>query len=283
MPLTREQIGALLGRPVHAATLAEGGLVNTVYRVDANGGPFALRLFSAGAAGREKEQRLLERLAPVLPVPEIVDVGHAHLLTRWIEGLTLNAFRRAANGEVPPRWADQLGALVARIALMEADALVETRRPLADVVAHARRCLQAGTARARMGAALADVLDAQLSDLAPSGDVHLCHGDLGARNILVSPGGDIAGLIDWEDAFRGSALYDVGSLFRYPRRFDDAFGARFATAYREAGGTLRDDWRRTALLVDACRQIDTLEEPVSRPAVFSEVIELLQTLAFSST
>ena len=110
----------------------------------------------------------------------------------------------------------------------------------------------------------------------------LAHGDLGGRNILVAPAGKdgwrIAGLIDWEDAFTGWALWDVGSLLRYRGRFDQAFCERFERAYRDAGGELPEDWLGMARLLDASKQLATLDVERDRPAVFSDCRELLELL-----
>ena len=53
----------------------------------------------------------------------------------------------------------------------------------------------------------------------------------GGRNILVRAtegGWEIGGLIDWEGVAEGAACWDVGSLFRYPRRYLPQFRALFA-------------------------------------------------------
>ena len=110
----------------------------------------------------------------------------------------------------------------------------------------------------------------------------LVHGDLGGRNILVVPLNDggwrISGLIDWEYAFSGAALWDVGSLFRYSRRYTETFRQRFARGYRHAGAILPDDWWRTSRLLDAIRVIEIFAEEDDLPVVFEECRELLEVL-----
>ncbi|MGO8969128.1 MAG: phosphotransferase [Myxococcaceae bacterium] len=68
----------------------------------------------------------------------------------------------------------------------------------------------------------------------------LAHGDLGGRNVLVAaePSGAwrVAALLDWEDAFAGWSLWDVGSLFRYRGRYDAAFRMAFEKAITAALG-----------------------------------------------
>src|SRR5450432_2100223 len=59
--------------------------------------------------------------------------------------------------------------------------------------------------------------------------------------------------------FTGWALWDVGSLFRYRQHYDEAFRAEFALGYLSVGGSLPEDWFQTARLLDAHRQVATLD------------------------
>lgn len=76
-------------------------------------------------------------------------------------------------------------------------------------------------------------------------------------------------------------MWDVGNLFRYPRRYDQAFRERFAEGYREAGGMLVGDWGRTARLLDATRHLAALDSEQEHPAVFDDCSELLKLLVQS--
>jgi aminoglycoside phosphotransferase (APT) family kinase protein len=110
----------------------------------------------------------------------------------------------------------------------------------------------------------------------------LVHGDLGGRNILVAPTGDgdwrVSGLIDWENAFSGSPLWDVGSLFRYAKRYSETFRQRFERGYCEAGGRLPEDWWRSARLLDATRLVSILNDEQELPSVFAECRELIEAV-----
>ena len=110
----------------------------------------------------------------------------------------------------------------------------------------------------------------------------LCHHDIGGRNILVQRADGerwrIQGVIDWESAGTGSPLVDIGSLFRYAPRYDEQFRTEFDRGYREAGGTLPDDWYRLARTLDAFRLIDTLDGIREMPGVFADCRMLLAKL-----
>jgi aminoglycoside phosphotransferase (APT) family kinase protein len=221
------------------------------------------------------------------------DFGHPYLVYKWIEGITLNECRR----QTPPAEllsvAEPLGRFLADVANFSlADDLNgatndvhEGQSPMELLLSANEEALLHGLARKRLGAALADAmwsrLDAsavRLCGLDPAAS--LVHGDLGGRNILVALDEDggwrISGLIDWEAAFSGSSLWDVGSLFRYPRRYSETFRQRFERGYRDAGGALPEDWLRIARLLDATRLVATLNEERELPVVFAECRELIE-------
>jgi aminoglycoside phosphotransferase (APT) family kinase protein len=137
-----------------------------------------------------------------------------------------------------------------------------------------------------MGAPIADALRRGLEAAEPSlafGTVCLAHGDLSPRNILVERAAidrwRITGVIDWETTTTGSPLVDLGSLFRYTDRYDDAWRDAFARGYREADGVLPDDWLVCARLLDATLLVDMLDEPRELPGVFADCRMVLAKLA----
>jgi aminoglycoside phosphotransferase (APT) family kinase protein len=303
-----DQIQALLSPVLKGAAIAgvervEGGLTNTLYRITpADGGvSLCLRIFAAGRLSWERELKILARVSTSLPVPEALladcggDFGHPYLVYKWIEGITLNECRKQTPPAALLSVAEPLGRLLADVASFSfADDLNgapndihEGQSPMEVLLSANEEALLHGMARKRLGAALANAMCSRLDASA----VHLrelehaaslVHGDLGGRNILVAPasagGWRISGLIDWEVAFSGSLLWDVGSLFRYPRRYSETFRQRFERGYRDAGGALPEDWLRTARLLDATRLVATLNEERELPVVFAECRELIEAV-----
>jgi aminoglycoside phosphotransferase (APT) family kinase protein len=270
-PWLEVDLAQVLAGRIESVERAEGGLTHTVHRVRlATGELVGVKTFASSAFA--VEAFLLARLHGVIPVPAVLQADAPHLVYRWIEGVTLNDFRKQAPDRLLPL-AASIGGVLAVIARQEH---VELPRRELDRAALVRR-LEQGRARERLGGPLADRLLTRFEALeAPTGD-HLVHGDFGGRNILVS-NGQLAGILDWEAASLGSLLWDVGSLFRYPDRYDAAFRTDFASAYRNAGGDLPDDWWRKARLLDATRLVGTLDEPRELPTVFADCRELLERI-----
>ncbi len=286
---------ALAGRDIASISEVDGGLVNRTYRVGVAGShdAFGVRIYSSGVETLDKELDLLTRVASSVPVPEVVLAAkpserflYPVLVYRWVDGVTLNECRRTSSPTTMDDLGEQLGQLVANVAGVSADGRV---RPLStsDALAVAVERLRNGLARSRLGDRLADAvrrLFAAAADrLAAADRAHgLAHGDFGGRNIIVVPAENerwrIVALLDWEQAFAGATLWDVGSLFRYTERYSDRFRERFERGYRDAGGALARDWYRTARLLDATRVVAILDEDRDLPTVFAECRDLVAAL-----
>jgi len=305
-----DQIRALLSPVMNSAAIAKvervkGGLVNSIYRVTcADGGDsLCLRIFAAGRLPCEREQKILSRVSASLPVPDVlladccgVEFGHPYLVYQWIEGITLNECRRQEPSVALMSLAEPLGRLLGGVARFsfadslnrELNVVLAKRSSLEALLTANEEMLLRGLARKRLGATLADAMWHRLE----AGYVRLCaldrtaclvHGDLSGRNIIVTPAENsawrISGLIDWEDAFSGPALWDVGSLFRYAKRYSESFCRRFERGYCDAGGALPEDWLRTARLLDSTRLIAILNEERELPGVFTDCRELIELIA----
>jgi aminoglycoside phosphotransferase (APT) family kinase protein len=284
--------------------LVEGGLVNTLFRIRlADGDSLCLRIFASGTSAWEMENRILSQVSPFLPVPEVImasDRGshfaYPYLVYRWIDGITFDACRKSTAPKDFLSLAEPLGRLLASIGGFKFSDLPPTSDQIIDIWDHSiarslNNCLaklRCGMVRARLDEKLADgllrVLEAGATRLgALDRMVGLVHGDLGGRNILVAPvdggGWRISGVIDWENAFTGALLWDVGRLFRYSRRYPETFRRRFERSYLDTGATLPDDWWQTSRLLDAIRLIEIFDEEDDLPVVFEECRELLAVIA----
>jgi aminoglycoside phosphotransferase (APT) family kinase protein len=75
----------------------------------------------------------------------------------------------------------------------------------------------------------------------------LCHSDFKVSNLHLTPTGELV-VLDWELAWAGPRLLDIGQLLRWHPA--DSFVSAFADAYRANGGVLIDGWRRIAEAID---------------------------------
>jgi aminoglycoside phosphotransferase (APT) family kinase protein len=287
LEVSRAELEALADGPVTSIELLQGGFTNTLHRVNlATGASLVVKHYAGGAETYGFELATLTRLAGILPVPEVIraDPARQVIVYRWIEGTTLDDCHREEPPAAFASLADPLGRLFAWVARTEPLDPAD-RWEAAPLLAQARAQLTDGRARERVGTPLATALLAafdKFGDRLAWGHRCLCHDDIGDRNILVQRAeGDrwrINGVIDWESAATGSPLVDVGSLFRYAPRYNEQFRVEFERGYREADGTLPDDWYRMARLLDAVRMIDTLDMVRELPGVYADCRMLLAKL-----
>jgi aminoglycoside phosphotransferase (APT) family kinase protein len=118
----------------------------------------------------------------------------------------------------------------------------------------------------------------------PSVTHQLCHSDFNQKNFLISRDGagrhHLAAVLDWEFAFSGSSVIDIGNLLRFEHESPAVESSWFADAYRAAGGHLDKAWREQALFADLLAQSAFLIDPEERPKTFRTAIGVIDcTLA----
>ncbi|PYS73914.1 MAG: hypothetical protein DMF69_03475 [Acidobacteria bacterium] len=115
-------------------------------------------------------------------------------------------------------------------------------------------------------------------DLRNLDDEHrLVHSDFGNRNILVSEERGrwvVAAIIDWEFAFSGSPLLDVGHFLRYERFSQSLCEPHFSQAFVAHGGKLPDNWRELVRVIDLTALVELLTHDELPADVEAELLEL---------
>lgn len=282
--VSREQLEEAVGGSIKSIEPVHGGLTNTIHKCTVESGEvFGVKHYAGGKDWFDTELTTLTLLHGTLPVPDVVHADEKKLVIvyRWIDGVTLHDLRKNGQHEAFASLAEPLGRVLAWLAKSDATEPFE----LTQVLEQCYTQLTGGRARERMGIPMADALRKAMEAAEPQmawGSVCLSHGDLGHRNVLVYQAGDrwrINGLIDWETTTTGSPLVDIGSLFRYSKRYDAAFCDAFATGYRDAGGELPDHWLLTSRLLDATWLVDMLNDDGNQhPAVFADCRKLVANL-----
>jgi aminoglycoside phosphotransferase (APT) family kinase protein len=197
------------------------------------------------AATLRRQIRILPRLAPSLstaiPIPERFVDDPPAMLYRKIPGLPCD--------QAPAtRWPEQLGRVLGDL---HGIADVEPHRTVADLRAGLRaRCARlravvaprlAPAEVARADRLLAALLD---DDRHWRFTVVTAHHDLGPEHVLVTPAGELAGVIDWEEVGAGDPAWDLAPwLHGLP-----AQGERILAGY---GGPPDDSFRERGRLAFA--------------------------------
>ena len=101
--------------------------------------------------------------------------------------------------------------------------------------------------------------------------------ELDQHGALLVRDGRIAGVLDWEFAFSGPPLNDIGIFVRHSQSLPRVYLERFARGYVEAGMPLPPDWLRLARLIDLLSLCYFLERPEDDPAVLRDIRPLIET------
>jgi len=313
--LSEHQMAHLLSRalPRHALQSFEpltGGLINAMYRLRAEGlqETFVLRVYSRDPSACQKEVDLHQLVCGQVPVPEIVyanpranpreeDGVGPHILMRWIEGQTFRQIKSRRDRREIAEAAHSIGETLAQIGSFQFPCAgligpgLEIGAPLAEgpdrVPTFIESCLASPEMARRLDERHRHRLRGFIWDwakqLAAIGDERsLVHSDYGSPNILLNQSPNpvngrwkVAAVLDWEFAFAGSPLYDVGHSLRYDRRTSPLMEPHFAAGFREGGGALPDNWRNLARVLDLTALCHMLTRPGLPEDVVAELVELV--------
>jgi Ser/Thr protein kinase RdoA (MazF antagonist) len=288
---------------VTSAEHVSGGLANTNYRVTMadRADPVVVRFYTRDPQACAREAALLRLVADAVPVPQTLYVepetaqfDYPYIVLSWMDGTPLID----ALVDLPPDEASSLAAALGDVAahigsftfsepgFFGPDLTIHERLVIgpAGLRHYLREMLVEGRSGARLGPALTERLLAQVDacadELAPlAGQCALIHADYKDGNILVRrepDGWRVTAVLDWEFAFAGASIFDLGSLLRREATLPPEFADACVTAYRAHGGFAPTGWRRMTLLMDLINLCDFLNGPDLRGPMRADVTGLIR-------
>jgi hypothetical protein len=256
------RIGPCAGEP----EVLSGGLANANVRL---GDGRILRIYRREPAALAREAALLARGWRSFVVPRLLARGPDFLLLEEVayaplaDGARDGAALGRALAEIHATGYERAGLLGADFTV--AEPFPDWFQALRD---YALSCAAAPAGDRALGERVGRFLAAHAAEYVRNGGRPvLLHGDFKVSNLFWARAAGAPLVLDWEFAYAGPPLMDVGQLFRWEP--SDAFAAAFAAAYRADGGQLPDgDWRRAAAAFDLVNLCGLLERaaPGSRRA-----------------
>ena len=265
----------------------------------AGGAAAVLRLYVSDPEACGREAAVLAAMAGRVPAPRVLyydaTASPPFALLEWLEGLPLHEVLDGAGADAALELAAVCGCALARIhsrhfpapGFLGPEMSVVRRMP---AWAPAVLATLDGAVEERLGpelaAAVRRTVESAASELdAVWSDAVLVHADYKPWNLLVrreTPGSaagpegvalrsseeapadrdhtwQLAGVLDWEFACAGCRLIDFATFLRDEEARPAGFGETFASAYRAAGGTLPNEWRRLTRLVDLLNLMQLLQ------------------------
>jgi hypothetical protein len=242
--------------------------------VNLRSGELVARVSMGEGASLRREAALFRLVVDRVCVPEVIDASDRVVLLRFVEHGPLPATEAAGRA---------VGATAAAIHAIRypapglIDDELQVHDPWSSAVdglrEHVDVLLDGGAGR-RLGARAHDIRtlwdrhDARLQ-AATCASV-LVHSDFKPTNVKWTTDGRVL-VLDWEFAWAGPALFDVGQMMRWDP--PAPFVAGFAAGYAEGGGTLPDDWRSLARLLDLFNLVFFANDEANRPIRDRDVLD----------
>ena len=286
------------GRPVTAATFLAGGLMNRNYRVRVGDDDVVLRFYDRDARACDKEAGLLAQLFGRVAVPEVLYVAPSNETVRFavlelVAGISMRDLKQTGDAGSIAEASHSVGlelAALASVRLRDPAIIATEFAPNPDLLhgSNVNACLidhflESAVLRERLGEQyVSDVHDFawrhddRLSATAQSSAI--AHGDFNSANILVRQAAgrwSVAAILDWEFAFYGSPLYDIGNFLRYERASKPRYEPWFSRGLVDSGIALPHDWRTLARVADLSALCELLARREAPPAVAREVRDLV--------
>lgn len=246
--LDRAEVERRIGPTREPVEVLSGGLRNLNVRV---GRDRVLRI-QRDPSTIAKQVSLLRRPWRSFRTPQVLAVGEDFLV---LEHLELRPLPETAGEAVGRAFAEIHGHTYAHTGDLDGDLALATSNPGVDAEGFAARGYGHANLREAepfldrtLASQIAAFLDTDPIAARDALDVPvLCHCDSKVSNLHVTPAGELV-VLDWELAWSGPRLLDLGLLFRWqpPAVFERAF----ADGYRAGGGVLIEDWRRIAEVID---------------------------------
>ncbi len=228
-----------------------------------------LRIYDRNPDACGKETDLHRLIGRTVPVPEIlhaeprgIEGWGPFVLMSFVQGVSFRELKRSRDERAIGEASASVGRTLAAISghvfpragpLLAGLTVGEPFEPSPDPVPRfVERCLESPRLLERTGVSLAGRVRDFVWSWAPrlaliDADRRLVHGDFNSPNLLVHQAGgawSVAAVLDWEFAFSGSSLFDVGNFLRYERAARPLREPAFSRAFREAGGATTHSSRR---------------------------------------
>lgn len=287
-------------KKIESFDLLSPGLANTNIRFKVSNLDeyFVLRIYARNQNALTQELLLSKLLKNLVPLPEFLYAGknlsdQVYAIQRWIKGKPMYMlFNKISLSEVQIV-AQEVAKALANIAShtfpkggffkdsldIVAFESPENQHPFVTYIKH---CLFEQYSGKWLGEEFAEriwkfILEHQ-SSFPSQEPACLVHGDFNLDNILIDENTfKVAGILDWEFAFSGSYLFDIGTLFRFevPKPFEEYF---IETYQVEANMTFPDTWHKMIKLQDLSNLIGLLNTPHECPNRIHDIKILIEEI-----
>jgi Ser/Thr protein kinase RdoA (MazF antagonist) len=273
-----------------------GGYSGETFLVTGAGEQAVLRLYARNPGRAAVDHALLLRLRGLLPVPRVLEASTVpggagrppFLLLEALPGDRLDLVLPAADEALRHRLGEAVAGVLTLLATerMPRPGLFVDERldpepfppggdQLGFLDAHLDTPWFAGLDDAERDGLRAVARQAGRLTATPA-RIALVHADFNPKNLLVDPAtGGVTGVLDWEFAFAGAPLTDLGNLLRFET--DPVFAAAAAGTYVDRAPDVPPNWLAVARALDLFSLIELSARDTATPVVDGARAVLLAT------
>ncbi len=255
--ISRSEVEKCIGPTTEPLQLLSGGQANTNIRI---GEDQVLRLYRRDASIAGKELSLIQKKWKAFVVPEVIGSGEGFLQMKYVRHSPLED--QAEVGEALGKALAEIHSYGYKTAgFIGSDLKIEEPMEnfVTDMWDYLCSFMDMPPKSALPNSLLDEVIgffDTKIEGLQEvAGLPVLLHGDFKVSN-LYGTDQDKPLVLDWEFAYAGSALMDIGQLFRWPS--SSTFEEAFQQAYQASEGRLADRWKYWAGVLDLINLVGML-------------------------
>jgi aminoglycoside phosphotransferase (APT) family kinase protein len=288
------------GKTLASAELLTAGKCNTNYKIRVLGINkfFVLRIHVRDRVSGKRDFSIFQLVQERVPVPQILYTTEgrepgaiSYTVMSWVDGILFSDILASKDERAIAECARNIGITLANIGtytfpkagFFGPDLSIIEEFDEESTLSYFEQFLFTGQSGQHLGPTLTRRLWNFLKDNVHYFDAinaarSLVHSDFKGFNILVHQLNDrwhVSAVLDWEFAFAGSPLVDIGNMLRYSHLHPAIFEQEFINGYREQGGMLPRDWKKIAKLVDLLSLCEFLNSPTPRDALRQEVTGLI--------
>ena len=253
LAVDRSDIEERIGAVDQPWQVLRGGHANANIRI---GEDRLLRIYRRDADSVHKEKSLLERRWTNLRVPQILGSGEDFLLLEYVPHSPVTGSR--LHGEAVGCALADIHAVTFEQSGFLGPNADSVATPFRDLVVDFRNHAETREdVPDEVRKQVVSFFDDQLEKLRPfATQPVLVHGDFKASNLGWTRD-ELPLVLDWEFAYAGPALADIGQLFRWEP--PEPFGHGFVEGYQRGDGELPGDWRRWAAGFDLVNLVGLID------------------------
>jgi Ser/Thr protein kinase RdoA (MazF antagonist) len=281
-----------------------GGYSGETFRAEIDGDDVVVRIYGRRPDRAAVDVGVLRRVRGVVPVPAVLDAQVTgardlppYVVTSWLPGERLEDVLTEVGEQTAAELGRAVGATLLALSTVRFDRPGELRGTdlavapfdlgsLADWVGgHLDRPWFAALGAEQTGDLLALARGVQPLLDSVAHESTLVHSDVNPKNLLVDrERAVVTGLLDWEFAYSGSRLADLGNLMRFPDHPAEPAGqaAFVGGALEVAARDLPPGWPDLARALDLLALVDLAARDVANPVVDAARDLLLETLRSGS-